>query len=321
MKNALACLLAATLAGACPANEHEHEHPHHDHAHNGHDHGSPTADTPASVMAGHTHEAGGWMISHRHMRMDMQGNRIGTARVDDATVLNSFMVTPVRMDMEMDMFGVMYAPTDELTWMLMIPRIELEMEHRNRMNRVFTTRSEGMGDISLSALIAGAAREGVRSHFQLGLRAPTGEVNEFDATPMGANTLLPYPMRLGGGTYAAILGYTQVDEGYRLGDELMVTGWRHWEVSRQAAVSARLAWSSWDDIQGADARLNPMMVPTANPDLRGGDRVDLGVGVNWTAGPRGQRFSLEYLMPLRQSLDGPQLEVDRSVVFGWSVVF
>lgn len=364
MKNTLAALLAATLAGACPAMDpHDHENPHHHHgpdhdhpaaeqpaphaghsarsAHAGHDHEAATSYGPVGVMGDHTHPKDGWMVSYRRMSMDMEGNRIGSTRVSDAAVLNRHMITPLSMEMEMDMFGVMYAPSDRLTWMLMIPRVELEMEHRNRMNRLFTTRSEGVGDLTLSALIADEHRAGFRSHFQVGLEAPTGEVNVFDATPMGPNTLLPYPMRLGGGTYAAILGYTQVrdvrggnaglqfratmpfgrnDEGYRVGDELLVTGWRQWQLGDEGAVSARLAWSSWDDIDGADPRLRAGMVPTANPNLRAGDRLDLGLGMNWTVG-KGHRLSLEYLVPVRQDLDGPQLEVDRTWIFGWSVRF
>ena len=362
MKTIVAAILAATLAGVCPAMEHEH-HEHgsqHDHAgheghadhadhadhaalagHAGHDHDGPTSAAPIGVMGDHTHPAGGWMVSYRRMSMAMDGNRDGTHRLSDRQVLSQFMITPRIMDMEMDMFGVMYAPSDQLTLALMIPRIELEMEHQNRMGRLFTTESEGIGDISLSALIADQEREGFRSHFQLGLRAPTGEVNVYDATPLGPNTLLPYPMRLGGGTYAALLGYTQVrdvpegvvgmqfratmpfgnnDEGYRLGNELLVTGWRQWEVGDSTALGARLAWTHWADISGADPRLNPRMVPTASSSLRGGDRLDLGLSVNWGVG-RGHRLALEYLVPVRQKLDGPQLEVDRTWTVGWQATF
>lgn len=296
----LAACLAATLAGPLPAHDddtHEPATPAPCHDHSGH--AAPTSHAPLGVMGDHLHHRGGWMVSYRHMAMDMDGNRDGTRRLSDRQVLSRFMITPRDMDMRMDMLGVMYAPSDELTWMLMIPRIQLSMEHQNRLNRFFTTESEGLGDISLSALLKDEQREGFRSHFQLGLRAPTGEVDVYDATPLGPNSLLPYPMRLGGGTYAAILGYTQVrdvkrgvaglqvratmpfgrnDEGYRLGDELLVTGWRQWELGANTAVSARLAWNHWADLHGADPRLNPGMIPTANPDLRGGDRLDFGVG-------------------------------------------
>ena len=47
-----------------------------------------------------------------------------------------------------------------------------------------------------------------------------------------------------------------------------------WAVSGRGATSTQ-----WDDIDGSDSELNPMMVPTANPALRGGRRLDFGLGI------------------------------------------
>ena len=44
-----------------------------------HKHGN----VPIGVMGGHTHDAGGVMLSYRYMDMHMDGNRDGTSRVSD----------------------------------------------------------------------------------------------------------------------------------------------------------------------------------------------------------------------------------------------
>ena len=113
----------------------------------------PSDHAPIGVMGDHTHGIGETMLSYRHMRMGMNGLRDGKSRASRGQVLQDFMVTPLRMDMEMHMFGVMHAPIEGLTLMLMVPYARLEMEHQTRPGGRFTTRADGLGDISETALI------------------------------------------------------------------------------------------------------------------------------------------------------------------------
>ncbi|MEK6223287.1 MAG: hypothetical protein N2A97_00300 [Thermodesulfobacteriales bacterium] len=106
--------------------------------------------SPIGVMGGHTHHAGGLMLSYRYMYMSMDGNRIGTNRVSNQRVLQDFMVTPTDMDMQMHMFGLMYAPTDYITLMGMIPYVKKSMNHLTRSGVRFKTESEGLGDINFT---------------------------------------------------------------------------------------------------------------------------------------------------------------------------
>ena len=80
----------------------------------------------------------------------------------------------------------------------------------------------------------------------------------------------------------------------------------------------------WDDIHGSDSGLNPAMVPTADPHRHGGERIDIGLGIN-LLGREGffawQKLSVEIATPVYQSLDGPQLETDWSIRMGWSMEF
>lgn len=61
------------------------------------------------------------------------------------------------------------------------------------------------------------------------------------------------------------------------------------------------------------------VVPTVIPELRGGARLDVAAGLNVLLPHgvfEGLRFAVEVSMPVYQSLDGPQLETDFSVMFG-----
>ncbi len=89
-------------------------------------------------------------------------------------------------------------------------------------------------------------------------------------------------------------------------------------------MTGRLEQSYWGNVRGADAAMNPAMAPTARPDLRGGERLDLWFGLNRyvpEGALEGNRFSLEYGLPLTQALDGPQLETDGQFLASWSWTF
>jgi len=301
---------------------------------------------PLGVMGDHAHEAGEWMLSSRYMRMTMDGNRDGGDRLSPEDVLSRFLVTPLRMPMDMYMAGGMYAPSDRVTLMGMVPVLaSLAMDHRTRTGVAFATESAGIGDMKLSALVGVAEPGRQRWHLNLGLSIPTGQIDERDDTPAGADVLLPYPMQLGSGTWDLMPGVTWLgqrdhwswgaqavstlrvgtnERDYTLGDRIAATTWGSWLLGDNASMSLRLAVDSWGNIDGADPALNPAMVPTANPDLRAGTRVSTGVGLN-LYGRRdavsGHRLALEFLLPIYQDLHGPQLESDWTVVLGWQKAF
>ena len=149
------------------------------------------------------------MVSARWMRMHMDGMRNNQDRLSNQDVFDQgFMVTPTEMDTDMLMLGAMYAPTDDVTMMLMAPYLERSMDHATAMGGRFTTEADGLGDVRLSALVGLADHDGERVHFNLGLSLPTGSIDERDDTPMMANAKLPYPMQLGTGTWDVLPGLT-----------------------------------------------------------------------------------------------------------------
>lgn len=308
----------------------------------------PDGHAPIGVMGEHRHVAGEWMVSVRAMRMHMDGLRDGTDSLSKGDVLaQGFPVTPTEMDTDMLMFGAMVAPNDRVTLTAMLPYLRRSMDHVTGMGGRFTTRTEGPGDVGLGALVGLADWDRQSLHLNLGVSLPTGSINERDDTAMapGTDVKLPYPMQLGSGTFDLLPGATyqgQTDrwswgaqalatvrlgensEDYRLGNRGQLTGWGAWRWSEHLSSSLRLTASKWGSIAGADPELNPAVVPTANPGLQAGERIDLALGVNaWTGTGwlAGHRLAAEFGVPVYQDLDGPQLEMDWVLTLGWQVSF
>jgi len=307
-----------------------------------HHHG---AHEPIGVMGGHLHGAGDWMLSYRFMHMDMQGNREGTSSVSTAEVLADYMVAPMDMTMDMHMLGAMYAPTDQLTLMAMVPFLDIEMHHVTRMGMRFSTRASGPGDVKLSGLYAFYSSATHKLHLNMGISLPTGDIDRRDDTPAGPNQKLPYPMQLGSGTWDLLPGITYTglsgpwswgsqalatirlgenSNDYTLGDRLEVSGWVGHKLCQASNLTLRLDGQTWGNIEGADPDLNPMMVPTADPDLRGGTRLDLLAGLDYMSHfgvLAGNRLAIEGGIPVYQELDGPQLETEWLVAAGWQFMW
>ena len=241
----------------------------------------------------------------------------------------------------MHMFGVMYAPIEDFTLMAMVPAMRLSMDHETRRGTRFTTQSSGLGDVSVTGLYTFWKQQESRIHVNFGGSFPTGTINARGDTPAGPGQRLPYPMQLGIGTFTLKPGITYFaqserwnwgghtsaslplgrnDHGYRIGNSYVLDGWlsRRWNDS--ISTSVRTVTSTWGSIHGADPALNPRIVPTADPDLRGGTRVDLRLGISFYV-PDGDlarnRFAVELTLPTYQSLKGPQLQVDWGLNVGW----
>ena len=312
--------------------------------HSGHDHTRPDSHAPIGVMGDHLMRRGEIMLSYRFMSMKMDGNRTGT---DTASVpLPGYMVSPLSMDMDMHMVGVMYAPSDKLTLMAMVPYTSISMDHIvNANGSNFTTESDGIGDVKLAATYGLFAKPGSDFLFNFAVNAPTGSIDERDNTTGPDDVHLPYPMQLGSGTWDFTPGLTYLqtygnwswgaqglytfrtgsnDNGYTLGNRLNATVWAAKQVVKSTSLSFRLQALDWDNIDGSDNKLMllPAMVPTADPNLRGGTRVDVLIGINFVPpGFTSMRLAAEAGVPAYQKLDGPQLETDLVFTLGAQYTF
>ena len=308
--------------------------------------GRPDGHSPIGVMGDHRHGAGEWMVSYRYMRMAMQDNLDGTRKLaTDQAIFARYMVAPQQMTMTMHMVGVMHAPTDRLTLMVMASLLTNEMNLRTRMGVNFTTVGQGFGDTHISALYGLFNQNQQSMHVNLGVSIPTGSINERDATPMEANAPLPYPMQTGSGTWDVLPGITYLGQteriswgaqlsgvvrlgenkrGYTWGNAFQATGWMAYRWSNWWSTSLRLAGSSTAMISGRDQALKPMMVPTADTNNSGGQRIDGLLGINFYVAEGflyNHRLAAEFGLPLYQHLNGPQMAVQSVLTLGWQWAF
>jgi hypothetical protein len=338
-----------------------------------HQHARADAYAPISVMNDHTHEAGGWMLSYRFMHMEMDGMRHGTDRVSSADVFaadGGYTVTPENMSMQMHMLGAMYAPNDTLTLMLMANYQAIEMDHRinpgmpgnmlrmaNGGSDKITTKTDGLGDIKLSALYKFYDQDTRRAHLGLGLSLPTGSIDEKDKLPVmmqgQVNSVLPAPMQLGSGTYDLLPSLTfreqfeawsygvqasgvirledENDEDYRLGHKFDLTAWASTNLVEWISLGSGLSYNYAGKMDGDQKHINqgPTMagihtVTTAYEDNTGGERLDYLLGVNLlgTSGIlKGHNLGIDIRLPLWQDLNGYQLETDWVLSVGWRKAF
>ena len=321
-----------------------------------HHHCRPDGNAPIGVMGDHLHPKGEWMVSYRFMDMSMEDNFQGSNKLSVAEAramgpTGSYMMVPVEMSMRMQMLGVMYAPTGRNTLMLMFNHLDQEMEVEMMNGTRFQTASRGVGDSSLTWLIGLRDHRSFSWHFGAGFHMPTGSIGAKDRTPMsgGQEIQLPYSMQLGSGTWDLEPSLTILSkhgqgrwsgggkirgkfrtgknrQGYALGDTFGAQLWTAWMWNHSMSSSLRLDYQNWGEVDGQDRDLSatPMMMPTADPSRRSGNRLDLGLGMNLLGSKgawSGHRLALEWKGALRQDLDGPQLGVESSWTLGYQKAF
>ena len=300
---------------------------------------------PIGVMQDHMHNKGEWMASARYKHMEMGGNRNGTTRLTNEEVLARFMMAPQAMKMNMYMVGGMYGLTDKVTVMASMSYMTKDGVVQNRAGMNMDRSADGFGDVKIAALFSLFKNKNHRMHINAGLSLPTGSVSGTRALPNGGSVPKPYPMQIGSGTWDLMPGITYAGKGelfywgaqvravirtgknkygYRKSDSIMATSWLMARLNDALDMGFRVAVTKKSRIRGADARLNPMMMQTANPALFGGEKVEAFFGINYQfqqGTMRGHRFGVEVGMPVYQNLNGPQMEADWSLMTGWQKSF
>ncbi|MCC9603002.1 transporter [Stieleria sp. JC731] len=315
---------------------------------------------PAGIMGDHLHDQGEWMVEYKFMSMSMEDNQIVKDKVSDADAIgpagmpaginvNGIMTNagaaPTDMTMEMHMLHVMYGASENVTLYTMLMLPSLTMDHiRGDMNPAgrgssFTTHNSGFGDTSFGALLRLYSDDCQDWIANLGCSVPTGDIYRESTEPTGGlvSQPLPYPMRLGSGTFNAKPGLTykrfgswwsvgyqfQTDlpigrnyRGYSVGDEYRFNSWTsvlltdHWSVSLRGEHLWRTAYD------GEDPATPNMLIETNVESFRGGYWYNLGLGTQFMK--NGHYFNFEFVPTIAQDLDGIQLETDYAVIASWS---
>jgi len=306
----------------------------------------PDGHAPISIMGDHTHNKGEVMFSYRYMYMNMGDLKSGSDDIafQDALIPNggAYMVTPTEMPMNMHMLGAMYAISDKTTLMTMINYISSEMDHLTAAGGNFTTESAGFGDIKVGALHKFFNRNKQQLHGELGLSLPTGTIENTDVTPASSpnETILPYPMQIGSGTFDGTIGLTYLGQAsavswgsqlkgvlrfgensndYRLGNKYSLNNWFAVKASSWLSFSLKTEGVVIDEISGANPDLNPNMVTTADTENSGGTLLNAGLGFNTYVSKgafKNTRFGFEITVPMYQKLNGIQLKQKEVLTFG-----
>jgi hypothetical protein len=294
------------------------------------------------------------------MDMQMSGLRRGGDDVSQADGLNNYMMVPDEMTMKMHMFGLMYAPNNDVTLMAMVNYLSNDMDSlmkmlpggmnsgMNNMSMMpmrFSTQSSGLDDTKLQAMIRGFNDGKSSLHYNIGVQLPTGQINEKDTTPMGSNVQLGYPMQTGTGSYHLLAGvtYWQVEDkwrygfqanlnipiddnsaNYKVGSGVQVQGWTSYRLHQDLSASLRLSYKDKGQTSGQNADLNPMMMPTADSLQTGGQLSEVALGFNYVFNGsmfNGHRVALEWAEPIKHKTDGLQMKLDSSLVFAWQYAF
>lgn len=281
----------------------------------------PDSHAPIGVMGDHLHSDGEWMVSVRTMSMKMSGHRAGENKLTtDEVFERGFTAAATDMDMDMQMLGVMYAPSDRVTLMAMANYVSMDMtmlsqggashghdmdmpmEMDEAMDMSLTTMghsTEGWGDLKLTALVKMFENETGRVHLNIGLSAPTGSVDE-----MMHGTFQPYGMQLGSGTWDSLLGATFVskyydsfswgaqalgtirledegDSGFSRADALEASIWGSWLLSKNVSVGSRLIYNAEGALEGHYNGSHNHSAPPHFQANYGGDVLQAALSLNY----------------------------------------
>lgn len=299
---------------------------------------------PIGVTAEHTHNTGEWMFSYRFMNMHMEDLYNGDSKVGINDT--DYVFVPTEMDMEMHMFGTMFAPTTNLTLMAMTHYVETSMEMIGTKGmmagRETKMEANGWGDTSIGGLYKLYDDHKTRAHVGLHLSLPTGSTSETFTTPMNMVRHQPFGMQLGTGTFDLLPSATYLhqpsdhfsygaqikgrihlgrnNQGYSRGNKIEATSWIAHNVADWASISFRVAAMHSGKVDGnTDRSVNdPMAIMSlpADPSNTGGTSIDAAVGLNLWHPEDGFRVATEFAMPVYQNLNGTQLGQNWTLTLG-----
>ena len=329
-----------------------------DHMHHSAQHSS----TPVGTT-GNMHHMG-WMISVKQGLMNMSGNILDGDSISNADILllpNSMgdmppnlSVIPEEMDMRMTMIDVMYAPTKDLTLMVMGTYVSKDMTlntYAAMMDRnllgTFKTSSSDLSELTLSALRTISDMDNSKWHAEVSLQKSLGNNDQTGLvlTPMDTemNMILPYAMQPSDKATRLILGLNNSrklsdkvswinqarfkkvldKKEWALGDQLELNSWVQYQYKSSLSLSARLKFVSQKAISGLN-RMIMAPVQTANPENYGGDELHIGLGANYDLNSLTSKqdvFGVEILFPVIQDKNGLQMETKYQIVVGFNRSF
>ena len=299
------------------------------------------------------------MFSYRLMKMQMNKLLNNKKHMTVDEVMNSpngasdgsgnYMNSPRSMSMNMHMFGVMYAPSERLTLMVMNNYSKKEMKlKRMRMSggKDFNVNSSGFGDLDFSAIIKINDGDLWKNNIVFGTSLPTGSIDIRDKTPVSSSSRLGYNMQNGTGTYDPfiIINNTNIFEnlrfgeqlffkipasgknskGYSYGKNLKLNLWSSYRFMDELSGSLKFTYDYMGKMIGSDNEMNKRMSPTLDSNNQGFQKMTLGFGINFINHKEfleNNRLALEFLIPVFKKYRGIQMHEDFKLILGWQYAF
>ncbi len=288
-----------------------------------------------------------WKFGYAYRSLSVGGYKSGSQSISfddvlfspgESRTLQNYPVVPTFIDQEVHAFSAKYACSNKFSVSLIVPIIEQSTDHISIVPGFdqFILSTKGLGDIALDSSYHWTDKK-TSTRSSLGLRLPTGSINELGDTPRnGAGTLerLPYTMQLGSGTYDISFAINRAhdisggysvgggfattirtginDNGYRLGDTASANLWFENNSHFRFQPIARIGFRHNAQISGADTSLlvpGPFQFPASitDPDNFGGEKITASFAIQSCAVQTCDHYlTAEFGRPLYQDLNGIQ---------------
>ena len=205
----------------------------------------------------------------------------------------------------------------------------------------------GIGDTGLYGLFGLFDEPGHHVHLGLGLSIPTGDVGIKLRDTHGQDAgFVHYDMQLGSGTWdlKPSLTYTgasdrwswglqmsgtirledENESGYALGNVVQSTAWGSYRWSDWLSASVRGVYTAQGAIRGEYDGTFHQIGPMDYTSNYGGQYWDIGIGLNASVPSgdlAGNTLAIEWLQPVRDDVNGYQLDRDGALVATWRYGF
>ena len=304
---------------------------------------------PIGIMGDHIHKQGEMMVSYRYMKMHMKDMLLGDKKKNLSDLPSNYSMYADEMQMDMHMLGLMWAPSDAYTVMVMANGLanDMDMTMRGMMgNTSMSDDSYGLSDVSVAVLMPFMKdQDHLDGVLSLGLSIPTGKTDIKRSTMMGQTTYAGYPMQIGSGSFDFLPKITvkkaydrwflgsqlsggiplgDNTSGYRVGASVLASAWASYALNPHLSSSLRVSYDSQASLQEkrswSNATNNPLQAP-----FKGGYRMwRLALGLNTMMSEgvlAGYRMGVEYELPLSQYVVHYQMKESSRMTLGFQKTF